>query len=155
MAVLEIYLEILTNFFEILHPPLIGMKIVNVDFTVEFVIINNVGMMINAGVNAKNWLIKAHAIKDLFAFVCNPSDCECECYKSCDFSKYLDYKSCKCKKRLVDKLAEECTENIEETRLKMKINISAVLARWTLFDFQYVLQLTLQLVAIFFVFIGI
>ena len=54
MAVLEIYLEILTNFFEILHPPLIGMKIVNVDFTVEFVIINNVGMMINAGVNAKN-----------------------------------------------------------------------------------------------------
>ena len=30
------------------------------------VIINNVGMMINAGVNAKNWLIKAYAIKDLF-----------------------------------------------------------------------------------------
>ena len=62
-------------------------------------------------------------------FVWNPSNCECECYKSCDFSEYLDYKNCKCKKRLVDKLAEECTENIEETRLKMKINISAVLAR--------------------------
>ena len=42
------------------------MKIVNVDFTVVFVIINNVGMMINAGVNANNWLIKAYAIKDLF-----------------------------------------------------------------------------------------
>ena len=27
---------------------------VNVDLTVVFVIINNVGMMINAGVNAKN-----------------------------------------------------------------------------------------------------
>ena len=33
-----------------------GMKRVNVnvDLTVVFVIINNVGMMINAGVNAKN-----------------------------------------------------------------------------------------------------
>ena len=50
-------------------------------------------------------------------FIWNPSNCECECYKSCDFSEYLDYKNCECKKRLADKLAEECTENIEETRL--------------------------------------
>ena len=34
-----------------------------------FVIINNVGIMINALVNAKNWLIKVYAIKDLFAIV--------------------------------------------------------------------------------------
>ena len=34
-----------------------------------FVIINNVGIMINALVNAKNWLIKAYAIKGLFAIV--------------------------------------------------------------------------------------
>ena len=47
----------------------------------------------------------------------NPSNCEWEWYKSCDFSEYLDYKNCKCKKRLVDKLVEECTKNIEETRL--------------------------------------
>ena len=25
-------------------------------------------------------------------FIWNPSNCECECYKSCDFSEYLDYK---------------------------------------------------------------
>ena len=36
---------------------------INVDLTVVFVIINNVGMMINAGVDAKNWLIKAYTIK--------------------------------------------------------------------------------------------
>ena len=42
---------------------------VNVDLTVVFVIINNVGMMINAGVNAKNWLIKVHAIKDIFGIL--------------------------------------------------------------------------------------
>ena len=50
-------------------------------------------------------------------FIWNPSNCECECYKSCDFSEYLDYKNCKCKKRLQNKLVEECTENIEEIRL--------------------------------------
>ena len=52
----------------------------------------------------------------------NPSNCEYECYKSCDFSEYLDYKNCECKKILVNKLVErscpeECTENIDETRL--------------------------------------
>ena len=49
--------------------------------------------------------------------VWNPNNCECKCYKSCDSSEYLDYKNCKCKKRLVDKIFKECTENIEETRL--------------------------------------
>ena len=50
-------------------------------------------------------------------FTWNLSNCERECYKFCDFSEYLDYKNCKCKKRLIDKLVEECTESIEETRL--------------------------------------
>ena len=31
-----------------------------------------------------------------------------------DFSEYLDYKNCICKKRLVDKSADECDENIDE-----------------------------------------
>ena len=53
-------------------------------------------------------------------FIWNPSNCECECDKSCDFSEYLDYKNCKCKKMLLDKLVEEYTENIEETRLVEK-----------------------------------
>ena len=44
----------------------------------------------------------------------NPSNCECECDKSCDVGEYLDYENCKCRKRLVDKLADECTENIDE-----------------------------------------
>ena len=39
---------------------------VNVDLTVVFVIINNTELRINVGVNAKNWLIKVYAIKDLF-----------------------------------------------------------------------------------------
>ena len=50
-------------------------------------------------------------------FICNPSNCECECNKSCDIDEYLDYSNCKCKKKLVYKIVEECTKNIEETRL--------------------------------------
>ena len=38
------------------------------------------------------------------------------------FKEYLDYKSCESKKGLVDELAEECTENIDETRL-VEINL--------------------------------
>ena len=47
----------------------------------------------------------------------NPSNCECECNKSPDFSEYLDYKNCKCRKRLVNKLVEECNETIDEVKL--------------------------------------
>ena len=54
-------------------------------------------------------------------YIWNPSNCECECDKSCDIGEYLDYENCKCRKRLVDKLIEECNENIEETSL-IKIN---------------------------------
>ena len=53
-------------------------------------------------------------------FIWNPSNCECECDKSCDIGEYLDYENCKCRKKLVDRLIEECTENIEETRLVEK-----------------------------------
>ena len=42
-------------------------------------------------------------------FVWNPSSCDCECDKSCGIGEYLDYKSCVCRKTLVDKLVEECT----------------------------------------------
>ena len=37
-------------------------------------------------------------------FIWNPSNCECECDKSCDIGEYLDYKNCKCRNKLVDKL---------------------------------------------------
>ena len=42
-------------------------------------------------------------------FSWNHSNCECECDKSCGTGDYLDYKSCVCKKILVDKLVVECT----------------------------------------------
>ena len=44
----------------------------------------------------------------------NPSNCGCECDKSCDVGEYLDYENRKCGKKLV----EECTENVEEKLAK-------------------------------------
>ena len=57
-----------------------------------------------------------HGICDK-GFIWNPSNCECECDKSCDVGEYLNYENCKCRKKLVYKLVEECTENIDEVKI--------------------------------------
>ena len=49
-------------------------------------------------------------------FIWNPTDSESECDKSCDVGEYLDYANFKCREKLVDKLVEECTENIDEVK---------------------------------------
>ena len=54
-------------------------------------------------------------------FIWNSSNCECQCDKGCDVGEYIDYENCKCRKKLVDPLIEECTENIEETKLIKKL----------------------------------
>ena len=48
-----------------------GMKrvSVNVDYKQEFVIISNVGVMMNAGVNATNYLIKVYVTENLFGIL--------------------------------------------------------------------------------------
>ena len=47
-------------------------------------------------------------------FIWNPSNCECECDQSCGVGEYLDYENWKKKKKLVDKLVEECTELLKK-----------------------------------------
>ena len=47
----------------------------------------------------------------------NSSNCECECDKASDVGEYLDYENCKCRKELVDKLVDGCTETVEEMKL--------------------------------------
>ena len=51
-------------------------------------------------------------INFLIIIIWNPSNYNCECDKSCDVGDYLDYKNCKGRKRLIDKLVEECSEKI-------------------------------------------
>ena len=50
-------------------------------------------------------------------FIWNPSNCECEYDKTCDIGEYLDYGNCKCRKKLVDKLINECAKTIEEAKM--------------------------------------
>ena len=50
-------------------------------------------------------------------FIWNHRNCEYERHKSCDVGEYLDHEHCKCRKRLIDKLVEECSENIDENEL--------------------------------------
>ena len=47
-------------------------------------------------------------------FIWNPCNCECEYNKSLDIGEYFDYSNCKCRKRLVDKSVEECTEILKK-----------------------------------------
>ena len=80
-------------------------------------------MKINAYVNAKE-------------FNRNPSNCECECDKSCNIGEYIDYKNCKCRKILVDKLVEECNENIDEKEL----NPNKMIYNSTLNDYKKIVE---------------
>ena len=45
-----------------------------------------------------------------------------QCDKSCNISEYINYSSCKCRKKLIDPLVEEFTENIDKTKL-VNINV--------------------------------
>ena len=38
-------------------------------------------------------------------------------YKACDIREYLDYENCKCRKRLLAPLIQECTETVEEVKI--------------------------------------
>ena len=79
-----------------------------------FVIIKKGGMKINAACECKELIDKGVSDK---GFLWNPSNCECKCDKSCDIDEHLDYENCKCRKKSIDKLVEECTENVEEVKL--------------------------------------
>ena len=84
----------------------------NANLVQAFVIINKDGMKINADVNAKNWLTKGYVIKDLIGIlaIVNGSVINHVMLENI-------FKNCKCRKRLVDKLVDECSENIDEMEL--------------------------------------
>ena len=56
-------------------------------------------------------------------FILNPSNCECKC----SIGEYLDYKSCKCKNNIIDKLIEECNENIDGNKMLYNETLNAIL----------------------------
>ena len=59
-------------------------------------------------------------------FIWNPSNCDCECDKSWNIGEYLDYKNSRCKKRILDELAEECSENIDGNEMLYNKTLNAI-----------------------------
>ena len=49
--------------------------------------------------------------------VWNLSNCNCGRDKSCDIGEYLDYKNCKCKRKIVREVVEKCSKNIDENEM--------------------------------------
>ena len=86
---------------------------VSVDQMQLFLIINKNGIKINADVNAKNYLIKEHTIKDLFGILVTVNASVINLV----ISVTIQTMNCKCKKNIADKLIDECTETIEVTKL--------------------------------------
>ena len=77
------------------------------------VILNNVGIKRNA-CECKELIDRGRCDK---GFIWNPSIWKCECDNSCDVEEYLDYENGKCRKKLVDELVEEYSENIDGNEL--------------------------------------
>ena len=50
-------------------------------------------------------------------FIWNPSNYSCGCDKACDVGEYLEYENCKGRKKIVDKLVDECTESVDKVKL--------------------------------------
>ena len=88
----------------------LGMKPVhvNVDWMQVFIIIESVGIMINANVNAKKWLTKVYVMIDLFVILV---------YVNVNVIHYvmlenICYENCKCRNKLIDKLVLEWEDEI-------------------------------------------
>ena len=59
-------------------------------------------------------------------FIWNCSNSECECDKSCDIGEYQDYKNYKCRKKIINKLVEECSENIDGNKMLYNGTLSTI-----------------------------
>ena len=57
-------------------------------------------------------------------FIWNSSICKCECDKSCDVAEYLDYASCEYRKRMIDELVEECSEDTNGNEMIHNVNLN-------------------------------
>ena len=69
----------------------------------------------------KKWIDKERCDK---GFILNPHNCDCECNKSCNVGEYLDYENCKCRKNLVNKLVERCSENTDGNEMIYNENLN-------------------------------
>ena len=73
------------------------MKHVNVKYRLDASVCNNKQRWNNDKLKCESKELIDKGVYDK-GFIWNPSDCECECDKSCDIGQYVDYENCKCRK---------------------------------------------------------
>ena len=80
---------------------------------------------------------------------------------SCNVGNYLDYENWKCRKKLVDKLVEECTKTVEEVKLAKitlaeegKNKYKCSFTHCTLCFFSTIFTINVEMVLILFICIG-
>ena len=83
-------------------------------------------------------------------FIWDPSNCACECDKFCDIGEYLDYENCKCRKKLVDRLVDECAENIDEVKIAVKNECSSCMLYMVLFSILFTINVGIGTYFIYF-----
>ena len=77
----------------------------------------------------------------------------CECDKSCGIGEYLDYKNCKCRNKIINKLIEECSENIDGNKILHNKTLDAIILNTVSLDTKACNSCTIYIVlfAIFFI----
>ena len=86
-------------------------------------------------------------------FTWNPSNCECQCDKSCDVGEYLDYSNCNYRKKLIDKLVEECTKSINKVEIASENEHKNKCSSCTLYIALFSIIFTINIgIAIYFVY---
>ena len=84
-------------------------------------------------------------------FIWNPSNCECECDKSCNVGEYLDYENCKFRKKLVDKFVDECTETVEEVKIAKNMHKCDCCILWiVLFSIRFTINVGIDAYFVYF-----
>ena len=73
--------------------------------------------------------------------------------ESCDIDEYLGYSNCKCRKRLVDKLDQKCTKNIDEVKITSKNEHENKYSSCTLYIVLFLIFFTISIrIATYFVY---
>ena len=84
-----------------------------------FVTISNIGMMVNACVNVKNWLIKLYVVRDIFGIlvIVNVNVINHLILENIQTMKIVNVE-----KKVSDKLVEERSKNIEKVKIAEEKN---------------------------------
>ena len=84
-------------------------------------------------------------------YVWNPSNCDCQCDILCDIEEYLDYSNYRGRKKLFNKIVEECIKSINEVKIASENEHKDKCSSCTLYIalFSIILTISIEIAAYF------